>query len=97
MSIDLNKLAEKLAGKKIDMRVQSAKLPLRVYIMLRVGAEARERSIGQHVQGALVPWTEKWWENWEADIEAAAARQGVSAQELAERMLDELFKEKSRD
>lgn len=93
MSIDLNQLAAKLNTKNLDFRVQSGKLPLRIYLMLRLGAKARERSIGQHVQGALIPWAEKWWESWEADIEVLASQQGISAQEMAERIVDELFED----
>lgn len=91
MSIDLNQLAAKLATKNLDLRVQSGKLPLRIYLMLRIGAKARERSIGQHVQGALVPWAEKWWESWEADIEALASQEGITPQEMAEKIIEELF------
>lgn len=93
MAIDLNKLAAKLNTKNLDLRVQSSKLPLRAYLMLRIGAKARERSIGQHVQGALVPWAEKWWESWEADVEVMASQQGISSQEMAERIIDELFQD----
>lgn len=44
-----------------------------------------------------MPWAKKWWASWEANIEVMASQQGISAQDLAERMVNELFKEKLGD